>query len=138
MLITIQRRTYTDESTQGELLLNGAHEAYTLEPRAVKFAPLSTVPPIAPMKPYAVPAGIYDYVVGPSLRFGRNVIKVESVPGFADIEVHPGNFPGNSHGCCCVGETESENFVGQSDDAFDALMEKIPPVGQIEYQDFIP
>ena len=70
-----------------------------------------------------------------SPRFGRNVIAVESIPGFDDIEVHPGNFPRDTHGCCLVGCTEGADFVGQSDEEFDALMGKITPVGQIEYVD---
>jgi len=125
VLISIRRKTYTDQSTQGEMLLNGTHECFTLEPRRDQ----------SQGKPYCVPAGIYDYSVYSSPRFGRNVIAVQAVPGFDDIEVHPGNFPRDTHGCCLVGRTEGVDFVGQSDVEFDSLMSKIPPVGSIEYVD---
>lgn len=125
MLITVQRRTYTPESTQGEMLLNGQHECWTLEPQQSQ----------ANGKPYCIPAGLYDYEVAFSPRFNRNVIRLNTVPGFTDIEVHPGNFPRDTHGCTLVGQTESADFVGQSDAEFDALLAKIPPTGQIVYND---
>jgi hypothetical protein len=123
MLILVKRRTYTPQSTQGEMFLNNVHECWTLEPRADQ----------SQGKPYCVPDGIYDWEVAFSPRFNRNVIRVQSLPGFDDIEVHPGNFPRDTHGCCLVGSTESANFVGHSDAEFDALLAKLPPSGQIQY-----
>ena len=125
MLISIHRKVYTDQSTQGVMTINGTFECYTLEPRRDQ----------SQGKPYCVPVGMYGYSIYSSPRFGRNVIAVESIPGFDDIEVHPGNFPRDTHGCCLVGCTEGADFVGQSDEEFDALMGKITPVGQIEYVD---
>ena len=107
------------------MLLNGVFTAYTLEPPSV----------LPPTKPRAVPAGLYDYTLYESPRFGRQVILVEAIPGFTDIEVHPGNFPRDTHGCCLVGATEGTDFVGESDEEFDELLSKIPPTGQIEYVD---
>ena len=128
MRITVQRVTYTNESVQGKMSLDGEFECYTLEP--------PRKPPGQP-KPFCVPAGVYRYRVGPSNHFGRNVVFVDNIPGFDDVEVHPGNFPTDTHGCCLVGKTEGPNFVGHSDEEFDALLEKLPPVGQIEYEDFL-
>jgi Family of unknown function (DUF5675) len=125
MLLSVHRMKYTDQSTQGMLAINGVMECYTLEPRHDR----------SQGKPYCVPAGLYDYSIFSSPRFGRNVIRVQDVPGFEDIEVHPGNYPRDTHGCCLVGRTEGVDFVGHSDDAFDELIGKITPVGQIEYID---
>jgi hypothetical protein len=107
------------------MFLNGIFEAYTLEPPTLQ----------PPNKPRAVPAGLYDWTLYASPRFGRSVVRVEDIVGFEDIEVHPGNFPRDTHGCCLVGRTEGTDFVGQSDVEFDALMAKLPPTGQIEYVD---
>jgi hypothetical protein len=128
VILTIKRLRATPESTQGELLIDGVHECWTLEPRMDRTEG----------KPYAVFDGFYTYVVGPSQHFGRNVIKVENVVGFTDIELHPGNFPADTHGCCLVGRTEGENFVGQSDLEFDDLMGRVAPTGRIEYVDIAP
>jgi Steigviridae/Suoliviridae L,D-carboxypeptidase/transpeptidase len=125
VLISIRRKTYTDQSTQGEMYLNGTYECFTLEPRKDQ----------SQGKPYCVPAGLYDYGIHSSPRFGRNVIRIQDISGFDDIEIHPGNFPRDTHGCCLVGRTKESDFVGQSDVEFDSLLAKIPPVGSIEYVD---
>jgi hypothetical protein len=127
MLITVQREQDDAQCTPGNMSLDGAPECFTLEPRRDQ----------SQGKPFCIPAGTYDYAVGPSAHFGINVIKVLNVPGFTDIEVHPGNFPSNTHGCTIVGSTESGDFVGHSDAEFAALMAKVPPVGQIQYLDAV-
>jgi hypothetical protein len=50
------------------------------------------------------------------------VPQVQDVPGFTGIEIHPGNFPPNTHGCLCIGEGRGPNEVTQSRVAFDQLM----------------
>lgn len=125
MLITINRMTYTDESTQGQMGLDGIFECYTLEPKQDQ----------SKGKPYCIPAGTYRYVIGISARFSRNVIKVLDVPGFTDIEIHPGNFPGDTHGCTVVGNVEGTDFVGHSNFEFGELMGKISVSGTVEYID---
>jgi Family of unknown function (DUF5675) len=125
MLITVQREAGDAQCTPGRMLLDGVPECFTLEPRRDQ----------SQGKPYCVPAGLYSYSIYSSPHFGRNVIAVESIPGFTDVEVHPGNFPSDTHGCCLVGKTEGTDFIGQSDAEFDVLMGKVPPVGQIQYLD---
>lgn len=123
-MITVERDTFTDNSTEGEMLIDGAFECFTLEPRRRQDLG----------KPFCTPAGVYLYVVQRSRHFQRDVICIENVPGFDAIEVHPGNFPKDTHGCTCVGSTRGVDFVGHSDAEFDALLAKIPRTGQIEYK----
>lgn len=106
-------------------MIDGVHECWTLEPRLDQ----------SQGKPYAIPDGFYFYMVDHSQHFDRNVIRVENVPGFDAIEVHPGNFPSDTHGCTLVGKTQGENFVGQSDLEFNELIGKVAPTGRIEYVD---
>jgi hypothetical protein len=115
MNITVQRESYDDVATQGEMLLDGAHFAYTLEPRKDQ----------SHGKPYCVPAGTYQVVLNWSEHFQMIVPSVIGVPDFTGVEIHPGNFPSDTHGCCLVGETESQNFVGQSRVAFDDLVGRL-------------
>jgi hypothetical protein len=128
MLITVQRDVGDANCTPGVMSLDAAFQCFTLEPRRDQ----------SQGKPFCIPAGTYAYEVGLSAHFGFSVIKVLNVPGFTDIEVHPGNYPSNTHGCTCVGETQSTDFIGESDAAFNALMAKIPPTGQIQYVDPTP
>jgi len=125
MTIAVNRKLFTPLSTEGELSIDGIHECYTLEPRKDQ----------SQGKPFCIPAGLYRYFVGPSAHFGFDVIHLVNVPGFDDIEIHPGNFPQDTHGCTCVGTIQAANFVGHSKEAFAALMAKIPPQGEINYVD---
>lgn len=115
MNLIVQRINYDDVSTQGEMTIDGAHFCYTLEPRKDQ----------SQGKPYCVPAGIYPVVLGWSDHFQMLVPRVGNVFNFTGVEIHPGNFPNDTHGCCLVGYDESTDFVGQSRAAFDALVNKM-------------
>lgn len=93
MNLEVQRKTFTDKSIIGELFLNGAHEAYTLEPPKHDF------------KPCAIPVGTYDVTLRYSPKHGRIIPHVENVPGFSEIEIHIGNFPKDTEGCLLVGQS---------------------------------
>lgn len=125
MKITIQRRILTNESTEGEMFLDGLFEAYTLEP--------PTLDP--PAKPRAIRAGTYFWEKRTSPHFGFPTVWVLGVPDFVNIEIHPGNFPQDTLGCTLVGTFEQQNFVGHSKEAFADLMRKIPDSGTIDYKD---
>ena len=123
MPIKIIRNRFTGLSTEGQLFIGDTFQCFTLEPRmSQRFG-----------KPFCTPEGIYIYRVKKSQHFGRNVICVENVPGFSAIEVHPGNFPADTHGCTLVGQTDSLDFVGHSEAAFDELLAKVEPTGTIQY-----
>lgn len=112
MKITVQRETYTDKSTCGEMLIDGEFFCYTLEPPKDR----------SKGKPYCIPAGTYPLVLQHSPRFDMTTPHVLDVPGFTDIEIHPGNWARDTEGCCLVGNTRSADFVGESKMAFEKLM----------------
>ena len=123
MQITVQREVYTDESTQGEMLIDGEHFCWTLEPR--KDQSLG--------KPYCIPAGTYTVVLQPSHRFEMTTPHLIDVPGFTEIELHPGNSPLDTEGCTLVGFDKEANYVGRSRAAFEELMTKILTACEITY-----
>jgi hypothetical protein len=69
-----------------------------------------------------IPAGNYQVILQMSGKFGFIVPCVLAVPGFTDIEIHIGNQPSDTEGCCLVGQTHSSDWVGNSAAAFEALM----------------
>jgi hypothetical protein len=110
MNITIERQWFTENSTCGQLSLDTIFQCFTLEP------------PVRATKPYCIPAGTYKVTLQLSPRFGFLTPHVLNVPNFTEIEIHPGNYPGNTEGCCLVGQSHELDFVGSSRAAFDALM----------------
>jgi len=123
MPLKVVRDRFTSYSTEGRLYLDTFFQCFTLEPRRSReFG-----------KPFCIPEGIYLYEVRRSQHFQRDVICIDLVPGFTSIEVHPGNFPKDTHGCTLVGITQGEDFIGHSEEAFDRLLQRIVPRGTIQY-----
>lgn len=125
---TVQRFPGSAQSTPGELTVNGQHFCWTLEPRRDQ----------SKGKPYAIPAGVFVLKVQFSEHFDELVPCVLGVPGFTGIELHPGDFPKDTHGCTLVGFTRVPDFVGESRVAFGALMRALAAYNEaieIEYLD---
>ena len=120
MKLEVRRQELTELSTRGELLIDGVHECWTLEP----------VSRSDEVKPRAIPEGTYTVTRRFSPKHNRDVPHVEDVPGFEEIEIHPGNFPQDTVGCTLVGQTKGSqpDFIGSSKAAFNALWEKLVPV----------
>ncbi len=123
MELQVKRTDFSDDSTIGELSVNGQFECYTLEDkvRPVKIAGKTAIPP-----------GRYEVIINFSQRFGYPLPLLLNVPDFEGVRIHPGNTPANTEGCILVGETKSENFIGQSRIAFDQLFEKLKAAAATE------
>ncbi|MFZ0212516.1 MAG: DUF5675 family protein [Candidatus Acidiferrales bacterium] len=134
--LTVNRQQGTVNSTPGLLDLAGVFFCYTLEPRKDQ----------SQGKPYCIPAGAYELEILESPHFTALMAQspawqaafsglfpdgkvltphVMNVPGFENIEIHLGNFPKDTEGCCLVGETRAADFVGASDLAFRTLMNRL-------------
>ena len=116
MKLTLWRKWITEQSSIGELLVNGKHECFVLEdpPRDVK------VPGIT-----GIPAGLYQVIITYSPTFKREMPLLVGVPGFEGIRIHPGNSADDTSGCLIPGRTHSVDWVGQSRLAYGDLYDKI-------------
>ena len=123
MELQVKRTDFSEDSTIGELYVNSQFECYTLEDK---------VRPVKIAGKTAIPAGRYEVIINFSQRFGRPLPLLLNVPNFEGVRIHPGNTPANTEGCVLVGETKSENFVGQSRAAFDRLFEKLKAASATE------
>lgn len=119
MEIELRRRWLTDVATVGELWVDGAFEAFTLEDRYR--------PPPEPkvQRATAIPVGRYQVIINMSQRFGVEMPLLLAVPGFQGIRIHPGNTAGDTEGCLLVGRTRDVNWVGESRLAYQALFMKL-------------
>jgi len=128
MKIKVVRTTFTDNSTIGELFVNGVFECYTLEDKDRKLES-------GGKKVYAKTAiarGLYTLILSFSSRFQKHLPEILNVADFVGIRMHSGNKPEDSEGCILVGSTKSKDFVGNSRNTMTALMTKIKAVEKKE------
>ena len=116
MLITIKRLYKTDNSTIGELLIDGVFECFTLEDkeRDIKIKGET-----------AIPKGTYKVIINESNRFKRLLPLLIDVPNFEGVRIHSGNSNHDTEGCILVGQTRNKNYIGQSRKAFEKLFAKM-------------
>lgn len=115
-VFTLERMVFTDQSTIGELSIDGNVVCQTLEDtcRAHKIAGKT-----------AIPAGKYQVVITESQRFKRPLPLLLDVPGFEGVRIHPGNTADDTDGCILVGMKRGENAVYDSRKAFDLVFPEI-------------
>lgn len=116
MKIVVVRDTFTENSTIGKMLIDGAFFCYTLEDtiRDVKIAGET-----------AIPYGSYKVIVNMSNRFKVLMPLLLNVKGFEGVRIHNGNTKADTHGCILVGATKSKDFIGDSKTTFTKLMKKL-------------
>ena len=116
MDLRVKRLEFSDDSTIGELSVDGQFECYTLEDK---------VRPVKIMGKTAIPAGRYEIVINFSQRFQKPLPLLLNVPNFEGVRIHPGNVSANTEGCILVGDTKDVDFIGNSRLAFNRLFQKM-------------
>lgn len=125
MNIKLVREDFTEESTIGEMFVNGVFNCYTLEDKVRETEP----------KVYgktAIPYGHYDVVINWSNRFQKYMPLLINVPNFEGIRIHSGNTYADTEGCILVGNYRSKNLITESRKAFASLMKKLQSVEKKE------
>lgn len=116
MELTLQRKTFNEKFTLGELFIDGVFFCYTVEDK-VRDVKIKGVTAIA--------YGRYKMIVNMSNRFKKEMPLLLDVPFFDGIRIHAGNTAEDSEGCIIVGMVKTDNGVGMSRVAFTKLMEKL-------------
>lgn len=122
MKITVKRLHRTNNSTIGELFIDGKFECYTLEDveREVKIKSET-----------AISKGTYKVIINQSNRFKRLLPLLLKVPNFEGVRVHSGNSNHDTEGCILVGTTRSVDYIGNSRVAFNKLFKKMQSAKEI-------
>lgn len=116
MLITVKRLYKTENSTIGELLVDGLFECFTLEDKERETKIKGET---------AIPKGTYKVIINESNRFKRELPLLLNVPNFEGVRIHSGNTNHDTEGCILVGQSRNKNYIGQSRKAFDKLFKKM-------------
>ena len=126
MELTVIRKTKTEKSSIGELLINGVFECYTLEdkersPKEKKVFGQT-----------AIPKGRYEVIINFSNNFQTYLPLLLKVPNFEGVRIHPGNTNADTLGCILVGSGIGNNLITNSRKAFNALFKKMQAVAKKE------
>ena len=122
MKIEVKRLYKTENSTIGELTIDGKFECFTLEDkeREVKIKGET-----------AIPKGKYKVIINQSNRFKKLLPLLLEVKGFEGVRIHAGNSNHDTEGCILVGKSRSKDYISQSRKAFDALFLKMQSAKEI-------
>lgn len=135
MEIKVIRKTFTKESTIGEMFINGTFFCYTLEDYDRDSNKDGDLNDTGETKVYgltAIPRGIYKLVLSFSNRFQKYLPEIQNVKGFEGIRIHAGNKAADSHGCILLGTTKGTDFVGASVAAMTKFMAELKRVEKTE------
>ena len=124
MDITVQRKTLTDKTSIGNLLIDGKHFCYTLEDvvREVEGQPVAAW---KVQDQTAIPRGRYRVKVSYSPHFEKYLPELLDVPGWTNVRIHGGNGAVDTAGCILVGSAQAFNRIWNCAKVVDSLTTKI-------------
>lgn len=136
MKLELIRRYRRNGYTIGSLLVDGVKFCDTLEPTDRGLHAGMTSKVIIKVKKdkgkTAIPTGVYTVnmnTVSPRFKtrtwarpYGGIVPRLEAVPGFVGVLIHPGNMTSDTDGCILVGRNTEVGKVTQSVKTYTGLM----------------
>ena len=139
MKLEVVRKWKRDTYTIGALYVNGVRFCDTLEDKDRGLKQTDSLATIKSRKVYgetAIPLGTYKVlmdVVSPKyslVAFYKNLCggkmpRLQNVPGFDGILIHPGSSALDTYGCLLVGKNSVKGRLTQSRDTFKALYAKM-------------
>jgi hypothetical protein len=128
MKLKLERFHFGTVATIGRLFMDGKFFCYILED-VVREVPGEPVESWKVPGQTAIPRGTYRVTYGWSNRFQTFLPRVQDVPGYLGILIHPGNAAKDTEGCLLPGMSYDANAdtVQRSREAFNNFMEKFKP-----------
>ena len=136
MKLLLKRIAKMEKYTIGKLYVDGEYFADTLEDADRNLTSTMSKDEIAKVKVYgktAIPTGTYVVDMNTvSPKFGKRswaqpyegkVPRLQDVPGYEGVLIHPGNTADDTSGCILVGRNKVKGQVVESQNTFKALME---------------
>lgn len=123
MILELKRKIFTDDSTIGELSIDGEFVCFTLEDK-VRDTKIKNVT--------AIPYGKYEVIINFSNHFQKYMPLLLNVPNYAGVRIHSGNKSTDTEGCILVGSSKSLNFIGNSRVTYASLFARMKKVEKKE------
>jgi hypothetical protein len=114
--LKLKRKIFTDNSTIGELYINGVFFCHTLEDKDRDTNKNKYLEEGKIYGQTAIPAGFYKVILNMSNRFKRILPLLINVEGFEGVRIHNGNTKKDTEGCILVGtwDGKTKDFIGNS------------------------
>ena len=140
MELLLDRKWKKDLYTVGKLYVNGVAFCETMEDtdRGLKQdMPLSKIKMIKKAEVTAIPTGTYNIlmnVISPKYSLkpwyvqncnNARMPRIENVPGYSGVLIHPGNTHKDSAGCVLVGVNDVRGMITKSKETFIKLYNKL-------------
>ena len=121
MKLRLVRENSGDETTLGDLFMDGIWFCKTLEDRDRRLEAGGVKVP----RETAIPLGTYPVIIDFSNRFQKLMMHVLDVPQFAGIRIHAGNTHLNTEGCILLGEDVDRDVLVHSRIAVNRLQHEV-------------
>lgn len=134
MELKLIRKEFTEDSTIGELFVNGIFECFILEDKDRGLKDTMSIDEINAHKVFGktcIPYGGYKILVTKSERFSKLKGKPVYLPillnvkGYEGVRIHVGNKPEDTEGCLLPCSKKAKNMGLGSTLAFNQLNDKI-------------
>ena len=135
MKLLLKRIAKMEKYTIGKLYIDGKYFSDTLEDTDRNLTSTMSKDEIVKVKVYgktAIPTGTYVVDMNAvSPKFGKRswaqpyegkVPRLQDVPGYEGVLIHPGNTADDTSGCILVGRNKIKGQVVESQDTFHSLM----------------
>ena len=135
MKLVLKRIAKLDKYTIGKLYIDGKYFCDVLEDPDRGLSsnmPLDEIKKIKVKGETAIPIGTYKInmnIISPKFKnkfwakpYNGKIPRLENVPGYEGILIHPGSYPEDTQGCILVGKNKIKGQVVESQNTFHSLM----------------